>query len=62
MSFEEFEEFIGYDMINKSNETDKYFILTYKPKQNNDEKQEKIKKLNEMGYFLDVEKEFKDGI
>ena len=55
-------EYIEFNMMEKSNENDKYFIMIYKPNINKKEKQEIIKKLKDARFPFDDEKDYKEDV
>ena len=63
MSIEQDFEYIEFNMMEKSNENDKYFIMIYKPNENKKEKKDKMKKFKEeIRFRLDDEKEYKEDV
>ena len=56
-------EYIEFNMMEKSNENDKYFIMIYKPNENKKEKKDKMKKFKEgIDFLLDDEKEYTEDV
>ena len=60
MSFGQYEEYIGYDIIDKNNDDNNKLIMIYKPNENKKEKQEKIKIIREKGFIEDDEKDYRE--
>ena len=58
MSFEQAYEYIGLNIMEKSNENDKYLIMIYKPNENKKEKIDILKIFKSREKFIFVEREY----